>query len=101
MAHPMGEAKQGPLRVDFDRRLKLEFHGSQISTDAGLLPYRELDDAFGLSALAGNALSEVRQGKNTRHLLTGLLRFNRLPRHFADMSFAELGEFAYGDRKVE
>ena len=30
MAHPMGEAKQGPLRVDFDRRLKLEFHGSQI-----------------------------------------------------------------------
>ena len=81
MAHPMGEAKQGPLRVDFDRRLKLEFHGSQISTDAGLLPYRELDDAFGLSALAGNALSEVRQGKNTRHLLTGLLRqsvFGRL-----------------------
>ena len=77
MAHPMGEAKQGPLRVDFDRRLKLEFHGSQISTDAGLLPYRELDDAFGLSALTGNALSEVRQGKNTRHLLTGLLRQGR------------------------
>lgn len=32
MAGPMGEAKQGPLRVGFDRRLKLEFHGSQISS---------------------------------------------------------------------
>jgi hypothetical protein len=87
----MGEAKQGPLRVGFDRRLKLEFHGSQISSDAGLLPYRELDDALGLSALAGNALSEVRRGKNTRHLLTGLLRqsvFGRLA-GYEDVNDAE------------
>ncbi len=33
MAYPMGEAKLEPLRVDFDRRLKLEFHGSDISSD--------------------------------------------------------------------
>ena len=74
MAHPMGEAKPGPLRLGFDRRLKLEFHGSQISSDGGLLTYRELDEVLGLSDLAGEALSEVRRGKNTRHLLTGLLR---------------------------
>jgi Transposase DDE domain group 1 len=74
MAHPMGEAKPGPLRLGFDRRLKLEFHGSEISSDGGLLPYRELDEALGLSTLAGDALSEARRGKNTRHLLTGLLR---------------------------
>ena len=73
MAHLTGEAKPVPLRVDFDRRLKLEFQGSHISSDGGLLPHRELDEVLGLSALAGERLSEVRRGKNSRHLLTGLL----------------------------
>ena len=87
----MGETKRGPLRVGFDRRLKLEFHGTQISSDAGLLSYRELDDALGLSALAGDVLSEVRRGKNTRHLLIGLLRqsvFGRLA-GYEDVNDAE------------
>ena len=81
MEHPTGEADDGSLRVDFDRHLKLEFHGSRIISDAGVLAYRELDDALGLSDLAGTTLSECRRGKNTRHLLTGLFRqsvFGRL-----------------------
>jgi hypothetical protein len=81
MEHPAGESNDAPLRVDFDRRLKLEFLGSRITSDAGLLAYRELDDALGLTDLAGAALSECRRGRNVRHLLTGLLRqsvFGRL-----------------------
>jgi hypothetical protein len=91
MEHPAGESDDGPLRVDFDRRLRLEFHGSRITSDAGLLAYRELDDALGLTELAGTVLSDGRRGKNTRHLLSGLLRqsvFGRLA-GYEDVNDAE------------
>jgi hypothetical protein len=81
MADPTGEANRGALRLDFDRRLVLQFRGSAITCDAGLLPYRELDDAVGLTDTAANTLADARTGKNIRHLLGGLLRqavFGRL-----------------------
>ncbi len=64
--YPAGDSKKQPLRVNFDRRLRLEFHGSKITSDAGLLAYRELDDVLGLTDLGGVALSDLRRGKNTR-----------------------------------
>jgi hypothetical protein len=73
MADAMGETKE-PLRVAFDRRLKLEFHGARITSDGGLLAYRELDDALGLTAMAASTLAEGRRGTNIRHRLLGLLR---------------------------
>jgi hypothetical protein len=72
--HPAGDSGRPHLRVDFDRRLKLEFHGSKITSDAGLLAYRELNEVLGLTDLGGATLSDLRRGKNARHLLTGLLR---------------------------
>ena len=73
MADATGETKP-PLRVAFDRRLKLEFHGARITSDTGLLAYRELDDALGLTTMGVAALAEGRRGKNTRHRLLGLVR---------------------------
>ena len=62
------------LRPHFDRRLKLEFHGSRVTSDAGLLAYRELDDALGLTALAGGVLADSRTGRNGWHGIVSLLR---------------------------
>jgi hypothetical protein len=67
MAYPMGVTKWVPLRVDFDRRLELEFHGSKITSDAVLLAYRELDDALGLTRMVGDELVDPRTGKNGEH----------------------------------
>ena len=74
MADATGEAREPPLRVAFDRRIKLEFHGARITSDGGLLAYREQDDTFGLTTMAALRLAEGRRGKNIRHRLPGLLR---------------------------
>ena len=70
----MGDARNYVLKVDFDRRLRLEFHGAKVTSDAGLLAYRELDDVFGLTATAAGRLSDSRTGSNTQHSMTALLR---------------------------
>ena len=70
----MGDAKQDDLRVGFDSRLKLKFLGSQITTDAGLLAYRELDETLDLTALGAESLQDSRLGRNKQHGLLALLR---------------------------
>ena len=70
----MGEAKKGALKIRFDRRLRLEFHGTRITSDAGLLACRELDDALGLTVRAPVQLQEIRHGRNIQHELAPLLR---------------------------
>ena len=63
MAHPTGESKDGALKLDFDRRLMVQFRGCVVTSDAGLLAYRELDDALGLSAVAGETLADARTAR--------------------------------------
>jgi hypothetical protein len=91
MADPTGEADRGALRLDFDRRVMLQFRGSAITSDAGLLPYRELDDAMGLTDTGADTLADAGTGKNGRHRLSGLLRqsvFGRLA-GYEDVNDAE------------
>lgn len=79
--HPMGAGSESDLRVDFDPRVRLEFHGSKISSDDGLLLYRELDGALGLFDKTVRFLRDTRKDKNGVHTLLGLLRqsvFGRL-----------------------
>jgi Transposase DDE domain group 1 len=91
MGDPTGEADKGALRLDFDRRLLLQFRGSTITSDAGLLAYRELDDALDLTDTGADRLADARTGKNGRHRLAGLLRqsvFGRLA-GYEDVNDAE------------
>ena len=81
MDEATGEAEGTGLRVAFDRRLKLEFHGATVTSDAGLLAFRELDDALGLTEMAAEVLADTRTGRNGRHSLIAQLRqsvFGRL-----------------------
>ena len=81
MAHPMGAGSGDDFRLDFDPRMRLAFHGSKISSDGGLLLYRELDETLGLFDKTVPFLQDSRKGKNSVHTLMGLLRqsvFGRL-----------------------
>jgi hypothetical protein len=70
----MGEASTDALRVEFDRAIKLEFHGARVSSDAGLFAYRDLDDVLRLTESAAMELVDLRTGGNIQHSMTAVLR---------------------------
>ena len=70
----MGESSDTPLKLQFDRRVRLDFRGATITSDAGLLACRELDAALGLTETANDYIQESRTGRNVQHRLLPLLR---------------------------
>ena len=71
---PTDAGEKQPPRVAFESRLKLAFHDSNVTSDAGLLAYPELNEALGLTNLGENLLSDCRTGKNTQHSLIAFVR---------------------------
>lgn len=69
----MGEACHLTLRVGLDSAIKLEFYGAKVSSDAGLLPFRDLDEAARLTESSAPGLYDLRTGGNIRHAMTALL----------------------------
>ncbi len=71
----MGEGKRDALRVDFDGQIRLEFHVANVTSDAGLLVYRELDEALGLTTEVEElGIHDRRTGQNTQHSVTAMVR---------------------------
>jgi len=69
----MGEAQNQPFQFSFNPRLKVEFQGSRVTSDGGLILVRELDERLGFSALIAQHLTDPRR-TNTQFPLADLVR---------------------------
>ena len=70
----MGEKQNQPFQLSFNASLKVDFQGSRVTSDGGLIMVHELDERLGLEKLIGENLSDSRRGKNTQLPLADLLR---------------------------
>ena len=70
----MGEKENKPFQLSFNGLLKVDFQGSRVTSDGGLILVRELDERLGLGKLIEEHLSDPRQGLNKKFPLADLLR---------------------------
>ena len=70
----MGEKQNQPFQLSFNASLKVDFQGSRVTSDGGLILVRELDERLGLGELIERHLTDSRRGKNTQLPLADLLR---------------------------
>src|ERR1700680_156117 len=70
----MGEKQNQPFQLSFNASLKVDFQGSRITSDGGLILVRELDERLGIGELIAQHLTDSRRGKNTQLPLADLLR---------------------------
>ncbi len=70
----MGEKQNGPFQLSFNASLRVDFQGSRVTSDGGLILVRELDERLGFGDLIAQHLTDSRRGKNTQLPLADLLR---------------------------
>src|SRR5258707_15051868 len=70
----VGETQNRPFQLSFNSSLKVDFQGSRVTSDGGLVLVRELDERLGLNELVDRHLSDSRRGKNIQLPLADLLR---------------------------
>ncbi len=70
----MGEKQNQPFQLSFNVSLKIDFQGSRVTSDGGLILVRELDERLGFGELIAQHLTDSRKGKNTQLPLADLLR---------------------------
>ena len=70
----MGEKENQPFQLSFNGFLKVDFQGSRVTSDGGLVLVRELDERLGLGKLIDEHLTDSRQGTNKKFPLTDLVR---------------------------
>jgi len=70
----MGEKQNQPFRLSFNASLRIDFQGSRITSDGGLILVRELDERLGFGELIEEHLADSRRGKNTQFAFADLLR---------------------------
>lgn len=70
----MGEKENQSFQLCFNPFLKVDFQGSRVTSDGGLLLVRELDERLGLSLLIAEYITDDRRGRNTQLPLPNLLR---------------------------
>ncbi|MBM4123143.1 MAG: IS1380 family transposase [Nitrospira sp.] len=70
----MGEKQNQPFQLSFNASLKVDFQGSRVTSDGGLILVRELDERLGLGDLIVEHLTDARRGKNTQLPLPDLFR---------------------------
>jgi hypothetical protein len=70
----MGEIGNQPFQLSFNPSLKIDFQGSRVTSDGGLIVVRELDERLGFGELIEQHLTDSRRGKNTQFPLADLFR---------------------------
>ncbi|MBZ5671891.1 MAG: transposase [Acidobacteriia bacterium] len=70
----MGEIQNQPFQPSFNASLKVDFQGSRLTSDGGLILVRELDERLGFGELIEQHLTDSRRGKNTQFPFANLLR---------------------------